>query len=314
MVIIAALAAAVVVALLVGYFVGERAGRQFATAAPDPAPAAADLGAAVGHDDEITAPAAFRAGAPAVVVLPSTSSERAVEAGAGQEDRAEPGEAPDAGEGAQAGELAGGPAHAGQDPGPAPLAEEVATLWELELARVEREWRIATVPLDVPFNRTSGPGDRLRAALQMELERHREQSGGDASVDGAAADGLSPAVALAALRLTQETVAELGRLSDRLIVELAGDEATARVTVKARGVDVPPGFADWLAAAAGGLGAGSTVTRGPEAVVEITVPAGPDRDGDAETGPAPAGDTEGDDPGGEEGVGVDAAGESATAP
>ena len=138
--------------------------------------------------------------------------------------------------------LAADPSRAGVD---------LATLWELELARSERTWRHSVAPIpggDSPFPDADDP---LRLAIEVEAAALREEVGAPLEVHWDADVVKDPADALLVLRLAQELLARAARESRPAVLEVTGTDDVALLLTVGDGDDdrvivTPPAVPDHL--------------------------------------------------------------------
>jgi hypothetical protein len=115
-------------------------------------------------------------------------------------------------------------------------------LLALELGRVERVWRQATVPVDGGGEEGTGAttGARLTRAVARELEVVREEGGVPSELVGGLHEAWAPALALVALRAVQELVAATARACDEVEVALEEGDDALRLAVTGRGGAAAP--------------------------------------------------------------------------
>jgi hypothetical protein len=144
----------------------------------------------------------------------------------------------------------------------------VRSMWSLELLRVAREWTVTSGGADDVAPVAADTGAELTAALRLELDRRREETGVPGELDGVALADVPVATALAALRLVEEVLAAVSRPSEGFTVALrSGDDALA-ATIALDAVDAPAVPAV-LRDVASGAGASIAVDG---SVVTVTVP------------------------------------------
>lgn len=114
--------------------------------------------------------------------------------------------------------LAAGPSRAGLD---------LATLWELELARSERTWRHSVAPIPGGESPFPDADDPLRLAVEVEAAALREEVGAPLEVLWDAEVVKDPADALLVLRLAQELLARAARESRPAVLEVTGSDDVA---------------------------------------------------------------------------------------
>lgn len=114
--------------------------------------------------------------------------------------------------------LAADPSRAGLD---------LATLWELELARSERTWRHSVAPIPGGESPFPDADDPLRLAVEVEAAALREEVGAPLEVVWDAAVVKDPADALLVLRLAQELLARAARESRPAVLEVTGSDDVA---------------------------------------------------------------------------------------
>jgi hypothetical protein len=144
----------------------------------------------------------------------------------------------------------------------------VRSMWSLELLRVAREWAVTSGGADDVAPVAADTGAELTAALRLELDRRREETGVPGELDDVSLADVPVATALAALRLVEEVLAAVSRPSEGFTVALrAGEDAlTATITLDAvDALDVPAVLRDVA------TGAGASIAA-DGAVVTVTVP------------------------------------------
>lgn len=141
----------------------------------------------------------------------------------------------------------------------------VAALWELELLRQSRVWEVIAAGMPGP-SVAADTGAELTAALEMELQRVREEGGVPGEMGKSDVGDVPVPAALVGLRLSQELIASLGRTSDWLNVtaHVRGGELIVAIEASAQ-AQVPSVVRD-LARRAGAAVGGSGHT------VEVRIP------------------------------------------
>lgn len=136
------------------------------------------------------------------------------------------------------------------------LEQLVGALWELELLRQSRVWTALTAGMPGP-SVAADTGAELAAALEMELQRLREEGGVPGELVKADVGDVPVSAALSALRLAQELIAGLGRSSDWLNVTAQVRNGELVVAVEADGQAHVPSVVRDLAARTGATVGGS---------------------------------------------------------
>lgn len=105
-------------------------------------------------------------------------------------------------------------------------------LWSLELLRSARTWAVYAPGAEPPPRTPADPGAELVTALQLELERLREEAGlpGELRVD--AVPRLSAGDALVLLRLATEALAAAARVADAVDVAVVAAPAAGETGVQ----------------------------------------------------------------------------------
>jgi hypothetical protein len=142
----------------------------------------------------------------------------------------------------------------------------VRSMWSLELLRVAREWAATSGGAGDVAPVAADTGAELTAALRLELDRRREETGVPGELAGVSLADVPVATALAALRLVEEVLAAASRPSEGFTVALrSGDDAlAATITLDAvDAADVPAVLRDVASGAGASIavdGAAVTVT------------------------------------------------------
>jgi len=117
-----------------------------------------------------------------------------------------------------------------------PQTAPLRALWTLEMARLQRQWSLATAGMSPPPSLSERPTDALLRALAMELDLLRD----DVGIPGqlrVRLEEIDATTALVVLRLLQEVLAGLSRSADEVDIVLSeqGETLSCRITFTATG-------------------------------------------------------------------------------
>ncbi len=112
-------------------------------------------------------------------------------------------------------------------------AADPAALWALERARTERTWRHSVAAVAGVPSPLRATGEPLRVALEIEVAAVREEVGAVIDLTVAVPEPVTPGVALATLRVTQELLAAVAKQGEVTSVAVTTDGADLVVRVEA---------------------------------------------------------------------------------
>jgi len=105
-----------------------------------------------------------------------------------------------------------------------------AAMWQLELERLDRQWRDVIVPADDDRSGAAAvAGAQLAYAIGHDVERLREEVGVSIRAEGAIDVPMEPDAALCALRVTEEVLAMAAKSADEVDVSLSTTDAPSIV-------------------------------------------------------------------------------------
>lgn len=108
-------------------------------------------------------------------------------------------------------------------------AWEADLLWDLALARAEQRWRMSISLSIDDESPLAGSDDQLRAAIEIEIDAAREESGADIDLHWSGETPAPPAAGVVAYSLVESVVAALATTAARTVVHVEVGEDDIRL-------------------------------------------------------------------------------------